>query len=135
MENTNVDVDCISSEETDSKHAKIKVIGWINYKDAEDNLRPAIGCTGGWFQEGMRWMDYYEDVDDELQPYVQAIFDDVKENSIKLTGWENQHNNNGTVLFSDGKWAGFSMRAWGDLMAAIWSEIEDKNYCYLHFYC
>ena len=37
-------------------------------------------------------------------------------------------------LFSDGKVATFSFRGWGDLMAAIWSEAEDKDYGYMDFY-
>jgi ABC-type glycerol-3-phosphate transport system substrate-binding protein len=135
MENTNVDVDCISSDELESTTpAEIKVIEWIGYEDAENDLRASVGCWGGFFQRGMRWKDYFESMDDELKPYVTAMFDEVKKKNLKFSGRDHQYTWNGVPLFSDGKTALFSARGWGDLMAAIWSEVENKDYCYMDFY-
>lgn len=39
----------------------------------------------------------------------------------------------GCPVFSDGTVSRMSFRAWGDFMAAVWSEEEDKDYCYVDF--
>jgi hypothetical protein len=37
-------------------------------------------------------------------------------------------------MFSDGSVATFSLRGWGDLLAAVYSERDNKDYCYMDFY-
>ncbi len=37
-------------------------------------------------------------------------------------------------MFNDGTAGMFSFRAWGDLMAAIWAEHENRDYGYMDFY-
>ena len=47
---------------------------------------------------------------------------------------EHQNDDHGVPKSDDDTVGLFSFRSWGDLMAAIWSEEEDKDYDYLNFY-
>ena len=79
--------------------------------------------------------DYLQECgEDEIQ-YVEAIRESVLEKNIRYTGDEHQEEPDGVPLFEDVTVALFSYRGWGDLMAAIWSEKEDKDYSYMDFYC
>jgi hypothetical protein len=40
----------------------------------------------------------------------------------------------GVPVFEDETISTFSYRAWGDLLSAIWSEEENKDYNYMAFY-
>ena len=114
----------------------MKVIDWISF-DAAEEKEEAVGGMGGFFnfkRKGMRWKDYIIIWNDKIKPYVEAIRESVLEKELKLTGAEHQHGECGVPLFEDGKIASFSYRGWGDLMAAIWSEKEDKDYTYMAFY-
>lgn len=108
----------------------MNVKDWISYDDAEGK-DITIGGLGGFFQDGMRWKDY---VYDESEPHLQALRRAILKNNIKITGEKHQEDDNGVPLFEDGKVGLYTYRAWGDLMAAIWSEAEDKDYCYMDFY-
>ncbi len=110
-----------------------KVTAWISSKDAE-RQKVAIGGLGGFFADGMRWKDYIEIRNNETRFYAEAIRKDVQKNNIRITGQNHQELDNGVPLFDDGKVGTFSYRAWGDLMAAIWSEAENKDYRYMDFY-
>lgn len=114
-----------------------KVTDWIDLGESEGK-EEAIGGIGGFFNagmiHGMRWKDYIEIWKDETKPYAEAIRKNVIENNIKITGEKHQSSSNGVPLFDDGKIGSFSYRAWGDLMAAIWSEEESKDYNYMNFY-
>lgn len=44
------------------------------------------------------------------------------------------HQAEGTPLFEDGTIGSFSYRAWGDLLAATWSEEDQVGYSYMDFY-
>lgn len=114
----------------------MKVEKWIPYAEAK-NLTPAISTTGGFFnfnQTGMRWKDYIEDWAEEAVPYLEAIRQDIIEKKLRMTGEDHQYSLEGVPLFESGEVALFSYRAWGDLMAAVCSEAEDKDYCYMDFY-
>jgi hypothetical protein len=50
-----------------------------------------------------------------------------------VTGAEHQHQGI-TPVFSDGRHFAMTFRAWGDFMAAVWSEEEDRNMSYMDFY-
>lgn len=123
---------------------KIEVVDWIPYEKASE-LPEAVGGMGGWFgldedwsswrEVRHRWADYIAIWNDDVKPYVEAIRASVLKHELRFRGDEHQHSEHGCPLFSDGKTATFSYRGWGDLMAAIWSEKEDKNYCYMDFYC
>jgi hypothetical protein len=120
--------------ETEDPKSEIKVVEWIAYEDADETLHPSVGSWGGFFKNGMRWKDYYEDLDEEISPYVLAIFKEVKDTNKKIGGYDHQNSGDGVPLFSDGKCGLWSRRGWSDLMAAIWSEIENKDYSYIDFY-
>lgn len=121
---------------------KRKVADWISWHEAQEK-EEAIGGMGGFFnaglihpsqkdEVGMRWDDYINVWEDEAKPYAEAIREEVLEHGLKITGQGHQVSN--VPLFDDGKVGCFSYRAWGDIMAAIWSEEEDKDYSYMDFY-
>jgi len=113
----------------------MKVIDWLSYKEAEEK-EESVGGMGGFFQKGMRWKDYKEAYEGESwekeEKYFLAIKDAVIKEGLKVGG--DGHQNEYTPLFEDGTVGSFSFRAWGDLMAAIYSEHEDKDYSYMDFY-
>jgi hypothetical protein len=112
---------------------KVSVVDWISEKEA-DIKECSIGGLGGFFSDGMRWKDYADKLTSEALPYANAIRQSVIEKNIRLTGNDHQYSDEGVPLFSDGTVGQFSFRAWGDIMAAIWSEKENKDYCYMSFY-
>ncbi len=108
---------------------------WVSHNEAEIYTVSCGGVSGGWFNrsnEGHRWKDYIKTFDDNVKLYLEAIRKEVIDNNLKFGG--NTHREEMTPLFSDDTIGRFSYRAWGDLMAAIWSEEENKNYSYIHFY-
>jgi hypothetical protein len=113
----------------------MKVIEWEAYNDVQD-LKESIGTLGGWFNwrnHGQRWKDYIDCVKEEEKPYAEAIRANVLENNLRFGGDFHQHQC-GVPRFEDNTIGFFSYRAWGDLMAAIWSEAEDRDYNYMDFY-
>lgn len=119
------------------KSIKRLVVRWIGEKEAE-NLPISVGGLGGWFgrdKKGQRWKDYINEIKIESIPYIEAIRENVIENNIRHNGNDHQNREDGIPLFDDGTIGSFSMRAWGDLMAAIWSTAENKDYNYIDFYC
>jgi len=111
----------------------MKVKRWISLKQAEE-YKESVGWVGGWFSNGHRWKDYIEDYKEPISLYLEAIRQSVLENCLRLTGEQHQYSINGIPLFEDDTVGIFTFRAWGDLMAAIWSEAENKNYSYIDFY-
>lgn len=112
---------------------QIEVWQWISSEQAEQENRPDIGTMGGFFQDGMRWKDYLErgGLADE---YAEAMRRDVIKRNLREDGGWHQNSEKGIPLFTDGKVALMSFRAWGDLLAAIWSEHDNRDYCYMDFY-
>lgn len=118
------------------KRKQIEVIDWISYLEAIEKYKSSIDTMGGFFDRGMRWNDYVIAFKANFNfSYVNALRESIIKNNIKITGNEHQYNDNGCPLFSDYTIATFSFRAWGDLLAAIWSTEENKDYCYMDFYC
>lgn len=113
---------------------KIEVKKWI-YSGTTSNYDILGNCLGGFFQKGMRWKDFISHIDPEKIEYLEAIRKDVIAKGIRITGQQHQDCDDGTPLFNDYSIGIFSWRAWGDLMAAIWAEEEDKDCCYMDFYC
>lgn len=113
----------------------MKVEKWIPYDKTVHALPDNdIGGFGGWFEEGHRWKDYIKMFNDSSCEYVEALRTDILERKIRNGGnWHQSTNAKGVPVFSDGTVATYSMRAWGDLMAAIYSEIEDVDYSYCDF--
>ena len=111
--------------------AKLTVVSWRE-QDASQVEDP-LNWWGGFFERGMRWNDYVEEFDDELVPYLEAARHSAVENGLKTTG--SQHQQHGIKpVFSDGKCLSLTMRAWGDFMAAVWSDQDDTDFSYMDFY-
>lgn len=115
---------------------QIRVKRWISYNDSE-RFERSIGGWGGWFnaeEKGLRWKDFISEMDPEDQGYFKAVRKSLIKNKIRLTGSGHQADDLGVPQFSDGTVGVFTFRAWGDLMAAIWSEEENNDYTYMDFY-
>lgn len=82
----------------------------------------------------MRWQDYIDVFEPDVHKYAEALRKSIVENNVRATGSDHQNVDGLAPIFSDGTSATFSYRGWGDLMAAVWSEEEDKDYCYMDFY-
>ena len=76
---------------------------------------------------------YLEEIDDDIHPYLEAARSAALAHEIKATGYQHQYDRI-TPVFSDGKYFALTFRAWGDFMAAVWSEAEDRDYSYMDFY-
>ena len=111
----------------------MKVIGWISYEEAEqyESVLPGLG---GFFSRGMRWPEFIAAWSPQYVPYYEALREAVLERGLRYNGGMHQSAVDGTPVFSDGTVGLFSFRAWGDLMAAIWSSAEDEDYHYMDFY-
>ena len=126
----------------------IKVVKWISIDEADKYPETPTPMLGGFFglnvsrfngkpigrQEGKRWKDYIGAFVKEARPYLEAIREDVLKKKLTYTGEDHQDKEDGCPVFNDGKACLMSWRAWGDLMAAIWSTEDDKDYCYMDFY-
>jgi len=107
---------------------------------SENNL----GGWGGWFnahyihdkdkvgkEPDHTWEDYLNELPDDAKPYAIALKEYIVENGIKhCAPW---HQSIGVPLFEDNTYSTFSYRAWGDLMAAIYTTPE-KPLTYMEFY-
>ena len=112
----------------------MKVIKFISYDEAEDLEENGLGGVGGWFDNGMRWVDYLEIWNPEVHETLENLRKAIINNQINCTGEEHQNGYPSVPVFEDGSVATYTWRAWGDLMAAIWSSEYDKDYNYMHFY-
>ena len=108
----------------------MEVVDWSGGPTGKES----IGWLGGFFAHGMRWPDYLETMGlhgDALER-VEAIRRAVIRDDVRRGGdW---HQTEGMPVFDDGTHAMFSMRAWGDLLAAIWSTELDTDLSYMSFY-
>lgn len=115
----------------------ITVEKFVPYEEAENLPQAPIGGLGGFFKDGNRWGDYIGAFIHSDQPevpasvYFEALREKIITDNIRNGGF--WHQAEGCPIFSDGKTATFSFRAWGDLMAAIWSEQDQKDYSYINF--
>ena len=112
----------------------LEVVKWVSNDEAE-KLSCSFGGMGGFFNDGMRWKDFLDAFIPESHQYAEALRRDIIKRRIKECGLWHQENENGVPVFSDGTVAMFSFRAWGDLLAAIWSTEENRDSNYLEFYC
>ena len=65
---------------------------------------------------------------------MQLIGDEVVKHGYSLSGQDHQNELTGVPVFSDGTCLRASMRSWGYIMAAIYSEIEGKEITYMDYY-
>jgi len=139
-------VDWLDSDEVEGKPVSVGWMGgWFGMEPFDkDEPGKARGLVSH------RWKDYLEALEDigedlavsgealdrtlnyPVEEYAEAIRTRVVADGIRASG--NWHQEEGHPLFSDGTVGVFSCRAWGDLLAAIWSEEEDKDYHYMNFY-
>lgn len=111
-----------------------EVIGWVAYDVVPSEGPQRIGGWGGFFQRGDRWKHYIETYHEGVVPFYEALRNEVLRLGLKHGGDWHQNDPKGVPVFNDGTVAMFSFRAWGDLMAAIWAEHEDRDYDYMDFY-
>lgn len=109
----------------------IEVVDYIRYEDGE-GMEENLSTFGGMFENGMRWEDYQATWKDSAYPHLFALRKSIIELEIRHGGdW---HQREGCPVYSDGSVTRMSMRAWGDLLAAIWSTEDNKDYNYMDFY-
>lgn len=122
---------------------EISVIKWVSSEEIDqfkEAPTPELGGFFGWAKEGggrdtgKRWDDYIKAFKPEARPYLEAIRKSVLERKLTYTGDDHQNQPDGCPVFNDNTVTLMSWRAWGDLMAAIWSTEENKDYCYMDFY-
>ena len=122
---------------------EIYVKDWISYDEAQKLVREGNGeevdiFFGGFFGRNVHtWDDYLDRVCGHgkiLKRYLSCLRKHIVENSLRMTGEEHQKNDKGVPVLSNGAIMMFSKSAWGDLMAAIWTEEEGKQYKYIDFY-
>lgn len=112
----------------------MKIDRWISYGEAEGLPEAPMCDWGGWFAEGHRWDDYLAALPDGTSEHAEALRADVVAKRLRLTGEQHQYGDGGVPVFSDGTAGVFTYRAWGDLMAAIWSTEDGRDYHYMDFY-
>lgn len=118
-----------------SEQQAITVTDWVSWEEPHQNAEDVGIPMGGWVK-GTGWDEYIECIKDEYKPYYEALKDSIIELGIRRGGFWHQQES-GTPLFSDGKYAQFSMRSWGDLMASVWNEedghADGSGFQYIHF--
>ena len=70
----------------------------------------------------------------EVREIVQLIGDEVVKHGYSFSGQDHQTALTGVPVFSDGTCLRASMRAWGQIMAAIYSAVDDTDLSYMDFY-
>ena len=115
----------------------MKVVRWTSMKQVTaDGLKESLGGFGGWFTGGKKdecWGAYLERLPPESRPYAEALRAEVVRLIVRHGGFWHQYDPAGTPVFEDGTCAAFSMRAWGDFLAAVWSDHGDESYSYCDF--
>lgn len=92
---------------------KLRIVGWTNFECDY----PSRNMDGA-----------------EVREIVQLIGDEFVKNGYAFSGQEHQNALTGVPVFSDGTCLRASMRAWGQIMAAIFSAVEGINLSYMDFY-
>lgn len=118
-------------------------VEWMAWADVTDEFMDEtgahdVGTWGGFMSEDMRWDDYIANVETTVRNVYEAIRLSVVKNWIWEGGDWHQRSDKGVPFITaedDSTYVAlFSMRAWGDLMAAIWSTFCDKGFHYMDFY-
>lgn len=114
---------------------QISVKGWISEEESQKYKENCLGGMGGWFgfKQKNTWQDYLNNWDESVHKYIEALAEEIIQKDVRITGEEHQQGD-GVPLFSDDTVSHFSFRAWGDLMASIYTKKTGKEYCYMDFY-
>lgn len=107
----------------------MRVVRWIPYSEAK-GIEEAVGGAGG-IDKPLSREDFLETWNPETHPYIEAIWAALDECGA-MSG--QAHQERGCPVFDDGKVATFSMRGWGDLVAA-WhnSRRPGEPRTYIHY--
>ena len=84
--------------------------------------------------EGMRWGDYVNYFKPESRPHLEELREAVIDNHIFCNSWKYQRELMACPLFDDGTSVTYSRVAWANLMAAVWSSEDDKDYTTQDFF-
>jgi hypothetical protein len=110
---------------------KMKVVKWLTNAETVQYPTSIKAVEGGIFKNGMRWNHYIK--------IWKNVIDIERLNALrtfivtyKIRTYKNGCNN-ANFLFDDNTMGCFTLRAWGDLLAATWSQEEDKDYTYEDF--
>jgi hypothetical protein len=127
--------------------AAMTIEKWITNAEAAGKDENGLGGMGGWFgydnsadggQElppaHHRWADYLGNFEPKAHAMLEELRRSIVANKVRCTGYQHQNEASAVPLWSNGKVDTYSYRAWGDLMAAVWSTEEDKDYGYMDFY-
>lgn len=119
---------------------ELKVTDWIEFGSGREEA--PIGDSGGCFNSNlvhkkeepttMVWQDYLDIHDVEAYPYLNALKKEIESNNLHISADDHQYRKK-VPLFSDGKVGEFTLRSWGDLMAAIYST-KQKPISYVEYY-
>lgn len=114
---------------------EIKIEKWITPEEVKGKEDNGLGGLGGFFHAGMRWKDYKNRFQKKVYSMLEELRKSIIKNNIRCTGQQMQEDGLSVVpLWSNGKVDTYTWRAWGDLMAAVWSEKDKKDYSYMDFY-
>lgn len=111
------------------------VARWTSWGQAQrDGLQMSIGGMGGNMDGFGSWAEYVDGCDERTRPYAEALRAEIVARGIRWGGDWHQEYDDGCPVFSDGTCGQFSYRAWGDLLAAVWAEVDGRRYMYMDFY-
>ena len=114
---------------------KREVVAWISYRKAETaHYQVDVGGWGGMMTAEMRWADYIADIDPGYAAHHEALRAAILARGLRRGGDWHQNAPDGLAVFDDGAIGTFTFRAWGDLMAAVWSGVDGRGYGYMDFY-
>jgi hypothetical protein len=92
---------------------ELRIVGWTNF-ECEYPTRNVEGPA--------------------LLEIVQLIGDEVVKYGYAFSGYDHQNASTGVPVFSDGTCLRASMRGWGQIMAAIYSAVDEVELSYMDFY-
>ena len=92
---------------------ELKIVGWTDF----ESKYPSRNVDGP-----------------ELRELIQLIGDECVKHGYAFSGQEHQNAATGVPVFSDGTCLRASMRAWGQIMAAIYSAVDGTKLSYMDFY-
>jgi hypothetical protein len=78
------------------------------------------------------WSEYRQELFPATIKYFEAVRHYLTKNNLRKGGF--WHQNEGILIFNDGKVFSMTFRAWGAFAAAVWNtEEKHRRYCYTDF--
>lgn len=108
---------------------------WKSFPPERPEGTSNFGGCGGFFDRGMRWKDYldrafYAEDHARMEELRAAI---VGRPVWRDGSWHQDQADAGMPVWDDGAVFWASQRAWGDLLAAVWSTVLDQDFWYGDF--